>query len=26
MPQFYRTFKKYNEKTPATFRKENRIR
>ncbi|MDP1421239.1 AraC family transcriptional regulator [Peribacillus simplex] len=25
MPQFYRTFKKYNEKTPATFRKENRI-
>jgi len=26
MPQFYRTFKKYTEKTPATFRKENRIR
>lgn len=26
MPQFYRTFKKYNEKTPATFRKENRVR
>lgn len=26
MPQFYRTFKKYNKKTPATFRKENRIR
>lgn len=26
MPQFYRTFKKYNEMTPATFRKENRIR
>jgi transcriptional regulator GlxA family with amidase domain len=26
MPQFYRTFKKYIEMTPATFRKENRIR
>jgi AraC-like DNA-binding protein len=26
MPQFYRTFKKYNEKTQATFRKGNRIR
>ena len=26
MPQFFRTFKKYNEKTPATFRKENRMR
>ncbi|MFJ7753780.1 helix-turn-helix domain-containing protein [Peribacillus muralis] len=23
MPQFYRTFKKYNDKTPAAFRKEN---